>query len=259
MDFYFPKEMYLDACNYHLCLGDDYYIASIQESIIIGSIQFEEKSGKAKFSSRSLIIPACEYVNFVNVIDKAYRSFQGTGEERPWEILLYSYSRYHHLYARFEMCDGEVTLKLFIKWNFAADVNWNSLVSQGAKKPIDTSKLKDKEWLHLNKRTVQLKKRHLEVINSQLPTILGLSFQQGPDLSGKIMELVNGVMDNEELAEIMENYDDTMYFEYNMNILSQLLDEVYKDQEGQQKKELLFLFTNKVNLIFALLTYYLKR
>ena len=154
------------------------------------------------------------------------------------------------------MCDGEVTLKLFIKWNFAADVDWNSIVSQGTKKPIDTSKLKDKEWLHLNKTTLQLKKRHLEVIHSQLPTILGLSFQQGPDLSGKIMEFVNGVMDNDDLTEMMENYADTWHFEHKMNIFSQLMDEVYKDQEGQQKKELLFLFTNKVNLIFALLTYY---
>ena len=84
MDFYFAKDMFLDQTSYYLCLGDDCYVASIQQDIILGPIQFEDQSGKAKFSSRSIIVPACEYVNLVNIIDKAYRSFKGTGEERRW-------------------------------------------------------------------------------------------------------------------------------------------------------------------------------
>ena len=176
--------------------------------------------------------------------------------------MLYAYSRYHHLYARFEMWEGEAALKLFIKWNFAADTQWNELVSQGLKKPIDTSKLEDNEWLHLKKRGVLLRQRHMEVLNSQMPTILGLTFQQSPEVSRQVMGFVNNVIANEELKmflkDRMENHD-YMCYETKMNILTYLLDELYKDQEGSQKDELLFLFSNKVMLVFALVNYYLKK
>ena len=173
---------------------------------------------------------------------------------------MYNYSRHHQLIARFEMWEDELTLKLLIRWNFAEDVNWNKAVAAGSKKPIDTSKLENKHFLNL-KRGVNLKKRHLEVLRSQIPTVLGLSFQQGPQLSGKVMGLVNGVMADENLkgflSEVMEGFE-IMSFEVKMNTIAHLLDEVYKDIEPLHKNDLLFLFTNKALLVFGLFNYYLK-
>ena len=49
-DLFFVTEMYLDKANYNICLGDSLYAASYQDRIILGPIEFDEKSGKAKFS-----------------------------------------------------------------------------------------------------------------------------------------------------------------------------------------------------------------
>ena len=76
------------------------------------------------------------------------------------------------------------------------------------------------------------------------------------------MGFVEGVMANENLrsflSEKMEEFK-TMSYQSKMDILIRLLDEVYKDSEGPLKNDLLFLFGNKVMLIFSLLSHYLKQ
>ena len=146
-DLFFVTEMYLDKANYNICLGDSMYAASYQDRIILGSIEFDEKSGKAKFSQKSITIPSSEYVNLINVIDKAYKWFEGDDSVPlpPYETLIYRYSKVHHLYAKYEMWQDEPTFKLVIKWNFANDDGWNRMVANGSKKPIDTSQLLDKQ------------------------------------------------------------------------------------------------------------------
>ena len=175
MNYFFVKEKYLDDARYSLGIGDGYYIASLQEAIILGPMLYEENSGKAKFSPKSIIIPACEYVTFVNVIDKAYRSFEGGEVTTPWDMTVYLYSKVHHLKAKFESWDGEKTLKFGIKWEFANDHDYNMRVAKGSQKPIDTSQLGDQLYLYL-KRGASLKQRHVEVLRAQIPNILGMSF-----------------------------------------------------------------------------------
>ena len=260
MEYFFNKETYLEQTYYHICLGDDLYAASIQEAIILGPIQFDELSGKAKFSARAVVIPACEYVTLVNVIDRAHRSFE-EGELGDWEELVYKYSHTHHLKARFEMLENELTLKFLVKWHFAEDTKWNKLVAEGSKKPIDTSKLANKQWLQL-KRGAYLQQRHVDVLQSQMVTILGLSFQQSPGLRGQVMGFVDIVMANEELKVFLSDkvYNSAnMSYQSKMTILTYLLDELYKGQEGSNKNELLFLFSNKAMLVFALLNHYMKQ
>ena len=156
MNYFFVKEKYLADARYSLGIGDGYFIASLQEAIILGPMLYEENSGKAKFSPKSIIIPACEYVTFVNVIDKAYRSFEGGEVTTPWDMTVYLYSKVHHLKAKFESWDGEKTLKFGIKWEFANDHDYNMRVAKESQKPIDTSQLGDQLYLYL-KRGVSLK------------------------------------------------------------------------------------------------------
>ena len=259
MNYFFVKEKYLDDARYSLGIGDGYFIGSLQEAIILGPMLYEENSGKAKFSPKSIIIPACEYVTFVNVIDKAYRSFEGGEVPTPWDMTVYQYSKVHHLKAKFELWDGEKTLKFGIKWEFANDCDYSGRVAQGSQKPIDTSQLGNQLYLYL-KRGVSLKQRHVEVLRAQMPTILGMSFHH--QMSGQIMGFVDGVMSNENLrsflTEKMEEFK-TMSYQSKMDILICLLDGVYKDSEGPLKNDLLFLFGNKVMLIFSLLSHYLKQ
>ena len=54
-DIFFVSEMYLEKANYSLCLGEDIYVGCFQERILCGPIQYDEKSGKAKFSPKATI------------------------------------------------------------------------------------------------------------------------------------------------------------------------------------------------------------
>ena len=236
MDFLYVKEKYLATSEYFLCLGDNIYAASIQEAIILGPIHFDVNNGKAKFSTKSVIIPACEFVTLVDVIHKAHKSFEDEkgASERPWDALIYPYTKFHHLIAKFEMFEGEATLRLSIKWNFAEDPNWNQLVAEGSKKPIDTSELVDKKWLHL-KRGFNLKQRHVEALQSQMPSILGSSFQQNQNSRGQLMEFVNRVMANENLRGVLTNKMEdfnTLNFQDRMKLLNQLLDKSTRMKKG---------------------------
>ena len=149
-EIFFINEMYLEKSNYNLCLGDDIYAASYQERIVLGPIQFDDQNGKAKFSKKSISIPSSEYVNLINAVDKAYKCFENEKSE-AWEILVYMYTKVHHLMARYEIWEDEAVFKLVIKWNFVNDNGWNRLVTDGIKQPIDTSQLLDKQWLHLKR------------------------------------------------------------------------------------------------------------
>ena len=60
------------------------------------SIQFDEKSGKAKFSPKATItIPSSEYLTLINVIDRAHKCFESeeaTVKEGSWETFIFKYS-----------------------------------------------------------------------------------------------------------------------------------------------------------------------
>ena len=265
MDFFFVRGRYLDQTNYHICLGDDLYCGSIQEAIILGPIQFDN-SGKAQFSPRSIIIPACQYETLVNLIFMAYGSFkfEENVPEIPWDRTLFIYSKVHHLVVKFEVLENELTLRFLILWDVKNDEKWQKLVASGEKKALNTSQLEDKQWVDIKSRGINLKERHLEILKFQLPNILGSSFQRpgDVDVSNMVMGFVDNVIGNPELKEIITdnlgNFKNAN-FEGKMNILSQLLDKIYNSEEKHLKREVMFLFSNKSALLFSLLNYYFKQ
>ena len=198
-DIFFVTEMYLEKSNYHLCLGENIYVGCFHERIILGPIQFDQTSGKAKFSPKSITIPSSEYLTFISVVDKAYKYFESEDEavrEGSWERFCFKYSKVHHLLAKYEVYEEEPTLRFIINWNFVNDTNWNKLVSLRLKHEIDTSELLDKEWIHL-KKGANLSQRHLEVLQSQMPIILEMSFFHNPYSKDLLDKFVEKVMAND--------------------------------------------------------------
>ena len=276
-EIFFVNEMYLEKSNYNLCLGDDLYAGSYQDRITIGPIQFDEQTGKAKFSKKSITIPSSEYVKLINAVDKADKSFEDVKSE-PWESLVYMYTKVHHLMARYEIWEDEPTFKFIIKWNFVNDNGWNHLVIDGVKQLIDTSQLLDKQWLQM-KRGAYLKKRHVDVLNSQMPILLEHSFNQSPKEKRMVRNLIDHILADEKLrvyvAERLENFDN-LNFQSKMKIIRHLVDDMFKnesseDEDGPPRKKskkndfspssssYLEILSNKVMLIFSLFAYHLKQ
>ena len=67
-DILYINEKFLEKANYNLCLGDNLYVASFHERLILGPIEFDEVSGKAKFSKRAITLPSSQFVDFVRVV-----------------------------------------------------------------------------------------------------------------------------------------------------------------------------------------------
>ena len=65
-DILYINDKYLEKANYNLCVGDNLYVASYQEKILLGPIQYDDVTGKAKFTKKSVTIPSLQYVDFVS-------------------------------------------------------------------------------------------------------------------------------------------------------------------------------------------------
>ena len=179
-ELFHASEKYLEKSTYNICLGEDLYAATFQERLILGPIEFDNQSGKAKFSKKAITIPSTQYPELVKVLKRVITSFQA-GETAPWETLLYKYSKLHLLMARYDIWDDEPVFKLVILWNFGNDKTWKQLVAKGDKKPIDTTDLEDKDWIHM-KRGAYFKQRHVDVLYSRLITLLSVAFIKPPIL-----------------------------------------------------------------------------
>ena len=118
-----------------------------------------DASGEALFTKKAVIIPSNVYFVLTNAIKRGTKAFK-EGDETPFEILLYKYSKVHHVVAKFEkwendLEDGEFKFKIQIKWNFKADRSFNRLVEMGLKDAIDTSNIPgDWVWLRGHSKTM---------------------------------------------------------------------------------------------------------
>ena len=271
-DLLYVNEKYLEKSNYNLCLGDNIYAASFTEVLCIGNIEFDQNSMKAKFSKKSIIIPSSSYSDLVMAVERAHRCFE-TKQVEEFQSLIYKYSKVHHLVAKLDTWEDELLFKLNIIWNFVNDKSFNRLIDDGLKQAVDTSQLVDKQWLHL-KRGVYLKQRHVQVLQTQLPTLLEFSFYDNPESKRKVMHFVDYVLENSKLRWHIKQHlaKDPMTFQNKMDMLKFLVSEMFQDGEhistskrikmvdeddpSDGAKYLLDILSNKVELIFSIFIYH---
>ena len=119
-DTFYVNKKYLKNANYTLALGSDTYAAAYQERIILGPVELDP-SGEALFTKKAVIIPSNVYFEFINAVRRGFKAFQD-GDETPFEMVLYKYSKVHHVVAKYEKWenggdDCESKFKVQIKWN----------------------------------------------------------------------------------------------------------------------------------------------
>ena len=99
-DTFFINKKYLKNSNYSLSLGSDIFAASFQERLIIGPVSLDD-TGDALFTKKAVVVPSQTYFDFINSVRRAKQDFE-KGNQEPWEMLIYKYSKVHHVVAKFE-------------------------------------------------------------------------------------------------------------------------------------------------------------
>ena len=164
----------------------------------------QDKTIVAKFNKKAIVIPSNVYFEFVDCIRRAYLSFQENKED-SWEQVIYKHSKVHHIVGKYENCNDteEKMLKMVLKWNFKNDRNFNKLVEEGIKDPINTDELADKEWLFL-RRGVFLSKSQVDMIMCSLDIILQYSFYN-QDSKKIVLEFIEYVLSKPKLKTFVQD------------------------------------------------------
>ena len=117
-NFHINANKYVKSANFSLGLGNDTYVSAFQERLIIGPVCLDD-AGEALFTKKSIVIPAQSYFDFTNAVRRAQISFEEENPE-PWEMIIFKYSRCHHVVAKFEPSweGNDPTFRIQIKWNF---------------------------------------------------------------------------------------------------------------------------------------------
>ena len=261
-DTFYVNKKYLKNANYSLALGDDMYVASYNERILMGRVELDA-SGEALFTKKAVIIPSNVYFVLTNAIKRGTKAFK-EGDETPFEILLYKYSKVHHVVAKFEkwendLEDGEFKFKIQIKWNFKANRSFNSLVEMGLKDAIDTSNIPG-DWVWL-RRIASFSQEQLEMVHTNLATILEYSFFE-KDSKSLVLEFIDYVVSSPKLSqyvlEKLKGYEELGY-QSKMKILRYLVTAMFEEKKSPENngqdyglKAFMDALSNKVILVFSL-------
>ena len=262
-DTFHVNKKYLKNANYSLALGNDTYVASFQERILIGPVCLDD-TGEALFTKKAIVIPSQSYFELINAVRRAEKSYEENSEE-PWEVILFRYSRVNHVVAKYEKWeDNDPLFKIQIKWNHKADRSYQRLVEMGVKDAIDTSTLIG-DWLFL-KRNAYLDKDQVEMLKVHLATILEYSFYE-VDSKKLVLEFIDFVASSSKLRQFvlekLKTYD-TLNYQSKMKILRHLVNAMFEEKEMQKDgkdfgiKSLLEALSHKVLLVFSLFNHRLQ-
>ena len=256
-NFHINANKYVKSGNYSIGLGNDTYVSAFQERLIIGPVCLDD-AGEALFTKKAVVIPAQSFFEFTNAVRRAEKSFE-TENAEPWEMIIFKYSRVHHVVAKFERWEeNDPTFRIQIKWNFKADRSFNRLVDMGMKDAIDTTNVTG-DWLFL-KRIASLNKEQHEILEDNLDRLLEYSFCE-VDSKKLVLEFVDYVESSVQLRQFvlekLKTYE-TLSYQSKMKILRQLLTDMFeqrnmeKDGHDYGMKNYLDALSNKIFLVFSL-------
>ena len=99
-DTFHVNKKYMKNANHSLALGNDTYVASFQERILIRPMCLDD-TWEALFTKKAIVIPSQSYFELINAVRRAEKSYEENSEE-PWEVILFRYSRVNHVVAKYE-------------------------------------------------------------------------------------------------------------------------------------------------------------
>ena len=227
----------LKDANYSLALGGDVYVASYQQRLLIGPISHEEGPNPV-FSKKAIVIPSSCYFEFVNCVHKAHKCFE-ENDDRPWESLLYKHNKVKHVIAKYEAWEDQPPMfRVNIKWNFAQDKQFARLCEEGLETAIDTSELKDKEWLYI-RRACMLDSSQVEILQASLEPLMEHSYYE-EDSKKIVLEFINYVMSSKKLrefvAEKIKDYEQ-MNYQSKMKLIRDVLEKMFEEKKNVEEKK----------------------
>ena len=131
----------------------------------------------------------------------------------------------------------------------------------GLRDPICDSGLDGWIWL---KKGIYLRRNQLEILHTQMETILQHSFYENSQSKKQVLDFINHVLSNEEqrkfLAEKMKEYN-SMTFKNKIKLINHLLVEMFqqrqmnRDDDNYGLKTYLDNLSSKINLIFSIFSF----
>ena len=257
-NFYIPDNIFLNNAHYSFPLESGVMVSAFLEKILIGMCEFNA-NGQLRFSASSIVIPSKNFVEFTQVVKKAYKALKDESEEK-FEDLIYKHSSTHFLMGKYQPWQDEWGFSMFYKWRHGSDRNFQTHVAMKTRDPVDISKLEDPEYQPLKKGVFNLQLDDLEMLVSHLDTLLQYTHYQSDEHKRKVMDFVNYATSEEKhkkyLVEKLKNYEGMRVAE-KIKIINNILTAMFEDQGKSENTYdiqcYLDILTNKTALIFALL------
>ena len=256
-NFYISDNTYLHHANYNLALESGAMVSAFLGKILIGLSDYDDK-GQLRFNpKRTIIIPASNFVEFIKVIKKAYNALKNKSEEK-FKDLIYQHNPTHLLVGKFQSWENEWGFSMFYKWRHTMDKNWQNLVLLKERDPVNISQLKDPEYQPLKRGVYNLRLADLEMMVSQLDTILRYtSSYESDEVKRNVSNFVDYAVNDcrTYLLENLKNYEE-MRLPEKIKIMHIILKGMFekngKPDDNFGIKFYLDILSNKTDLIFAL-------
>lgn len=254
------KNVYLKNANYYVELDKGLFAASYFSQVIIGGLEHDDQQ-QLKFVSKSIIIPASQFFEFVEVLRKAQIAYQSESTE-AFQQVLYEHSPSYQLLSLYNKYEDKWNFSLRYKWFFNKDKKYLNRVATGDATPIKTEK--DQDFIFLP-RGYLLDKNQVNLLCNQLSPLLQHTFFDNEEVKQKVKDFIDFVVNHPEhcqkLKEKLSGYK-KLTFKDKSDILEELLNGMF---EGLNKSPSSFeactyleCLTNKTNLVFSLFNYHIN-
>ena len=112
-NFYIPDNIFLNNAHSSFPLESGVMVSAFLEKILIGMCEFNA-NGQLRFSASSIVIPSKNFVEFTQVVKKAYKALKDESEEK-FEDLIYKYSSTHFLMGKYQPWQDEWGFSMFLQ------------------------------------------------------------------------------------------------------------------------------------------------
>lgn len=254
------KNVYLKNANYYIELDKGLFAASYFSQVIIGGLEHDNQQ-QLKFMPKSVIIPASQFFDFVEVLLRAQKAYQ-TNSTESFEQLLYQHSPSYQLLALYNQYEERWNFSLRYKWFFKTDKKYLNRVACGTAVPIKTEN--DQDFIFLP-RGYLLDKDQVNLLCSQLNALLQHTFFDNEDVKQKVKDFIDYVVGHpEHCQKLKEKFMDyrKLTFKDKSDILEDLLNCMFQDFKKSPTSfeacSYLECLTNKTNLVFSLFNYHIN-
>lgn len=254
------KDAFLKNANHYVELDKGLYCASFIGTIIIGPVEFDDQS-QLKFSAKSVIVPAFEFFQLVNVLHMGKNAYV-EGCQESFQEILYDHPPSYQLMALFNQYDESWNFSLRYRWFFNKDRRYLQKVSVGLAEPIKTTD--GQEFIFLP-RGVRLAPHQVDLLWNQLHVLLQHTIFANDQTKQKVREFVAYVISNAELCTTMKNKLED-FKDLKFKDKAELLEEFFNAMAQERKmspasfeaQTYLETLTNKMNLVYSLFNFHLK-